>query len=213
MADLGSGTHDQRFSRTARRFRSSAALLAGLICLLVLLVGAGPAAGGPLPALLDSGLGAHSPLEIVNLYWDTNWNADNPSLPTTGTLDDFTRTMYSSGYFGALGQYGISPGSGFGGSFQASSECGTAPASIGFTDISGFVLCEKNALFIAPQFDQSIIYMVYTPAATTWGGGCPSWDGFHALTLPSVVPLDAPQFFGFVLSRCAGSLDAITRGA
>ena len=190
------------------------------------------AQAGTFPNLLNNNItGGHSPMLIANLYWDTNWDGDNAGvLPTMGQLNDFTSTMYTSGYLSGLAQYGVNvgpshvppgPGPGFGflGGFQANSDCKTAPSSIGYTDLSSFVLCMRHDFHIdgynpfdPGTYGARVIYMVYTPASTSWGGGgCPSWDGFHALTLPSIIPPDLPQYFGFVLSGCTGeTLDGMT---
>jgi hypothetical protein len=197
--------------------------------------GSTAASAGTFPGLLNNNIvGAHNPLLIVNLYWDQNWDADNAgSLPPMASIDDFTNQMFRSGYLSALSQYGVTVGSppvapgpgagdGFLGSFQADASCGTAPASVSYFDINGFVNCERHHFGIGgyngldpTTYTPNIIYMVYTPAGTTWGGSCPAWDGFHALTLGSIIPPDLPQYFGFVLSSCAGggSMSGITRAA
>jgi hypothetical protein len=206
-ATRDSGLDERRASRQIwrRLSRVCTALVVAAASFGFLGSAATPAAAGSFPTYLDKNLGSvMNPLKIVNLYMDTNWDANNPTM-SMQRIDDFTASMYSSGYFNGLGQYGVTPGS-FLGSFQADPGCvsgGTTPVSVDYFAINGFVFCEKHTFNIAPQFDQSVIYMVYTSASTLWSGGCPGWGGFHALTLPSIIPPDSPQFFGFVFDASA----------
>src|SRR5579863_5013502 len=110
----GTRTKDTQSSRPFSALRSTLTRLVpvGLIATLAVVgLDSTQASAGSFPTLLNNNIvGSHSPLEVVNLYWDTNWNADNPSLPTMAQIDDFTSTMYTSGYLGPLSQYGVTVG-------------------------------------------------------------------------------------------------------
>ena len=51
----------------------------------------------------------------VNLYWDSDWDTDNPSMPKD-ELDAFTVALLNSSYFAGLSEYGVGFPS-FGGGF------------------------------------------------------------------------------------------------
>jgi hypothetical protein len=163
-----------------------------------------PARAGAPPKLLDAplaGSGAVSSVVIHNLYWDSNWDADNPSLPSRATLDDFTHQMVASPYLSQLSQYGFSAAT-FNGSDQAVTAC-PAPASttLNYLDISGWILCEKHHLSSTSTKGVNL-WVVYAPSGYG-ASSCDTFDAFHALTLPSVIPPDAPQLFAIVLSQCS----------
>ena len=52
---------------------------------------------------------------IVNVYWDTNWDSENPNLQRE-KVDAVTTAVVHSSYFGGLSEYGVQTVS-FGGSF------------------------------------------------------------------------------------------------
>jgi hypothetical protein len=111
------------------------------------------------------GNGLSSPV-YVNLYWDTNWDSDNPSMPKA-ELDAFTFAILSSSYFGGLAEYGVSKPS-FGGGFLPQQNWCTikAPAQVGFYDpvnpsIIGFLQCELVHGGI-PQGPQ-VVYNIILP--------------------------------------------------
>jgi hypothetical protein len=104
----------------------------------------------------------------VNLYWDSNWDADNPSLPED-ELDGFTAALLQSSYFDGLSEYGVHAPS-FGGGFLPSPLCRQkAPSSVGFYDpiapsIIGFLQCELDHAFI-PKGSQ-VIYNIILPSGS-----------------------------------------------
>ena len=63
----------------------------------------------------------------VNLYWDANWDADNPTLPQHD-LDVFMTAVLNSSYFGALAEYGVTSPS-YGGGFLPAQSCPQKPPS------------------------------------------------------------------------------------
>src|SRR5258708_24692582 len=69
----------------------------------------------------------------VNLYWDTSWDSDNPSLKTA-TIDAITQAVVQSSYFAGLSEYGVGSVS-FAGGFLPDPACpAKAPNSVGFYD-------------------------------------------------------------------------------
>jgi hypothetical protein len=64
----------------------------------------------------------------VNLYWDANWDADNPSL-TKDELDAFTTALIQSSYFTGLSEYGVVAPS-FGGRFLPTGCVQKAPSRV-----------------------------------------------------------------------------------
>src|SRR5437588_4463862 len=83
-------------------------LLAVIAACALALGGAAPTAwAGAPPHRLDQNLGFVIPApRIHNIFWDSNWNADNPNL-TTGSIDTFTSRLTTNGYLNGLGQYGV----------------------------------------------------------------------------------------------------------
>jgi hypothetical protein len=104
----------------------------------------------------------------VNLYWDRDWDADNPSMPKD-ELDAFTAALLNSSYFGGLSEYGVGFPS-FGGGFLPEQACRQkSPSRVGFYDptgpsISDFLNCELNhhGLPHGPQ----VVYNIILPAGS-----------------------------------------------
>ena len=83
--------------------------------------------------------------KIYNLYWDNDWDAHNPPAFSQANIDNFSKNLASSGYFGPAAQYGVGSAS-FIGSKQSNSvvECpGTPP--------SGTLTFPANSVLIAPM--------------------------------------------------------------
>jgi IPT/TIG domain/S-layer homology domain len=136
---------------------------------------------------------------FVNLYWDANWDADNPAF-TIHMIDTFTSAIVNSSYFGGLAEYYSPPKpprATFYGSFRSapgfcgSDSNGLPPTTIGVYDLFGgttlgsFVDCAAS--FIATVGTPNVIYNLFLPPMTTPykiskgdtctpGGGV----GFHA---------------------------------
>lgn len=161
---------------------------------------------------------------IYNLYWDPNgstcingeapaagescWDADSPV--SSETIDSFTEQAVQSDYFDDLSQYGIDSVT-FGGSVTAAPSCGSPTTSTGYFALSGFILCESQQTgFSEPN--ENTLWMVYAPPETSFdtagyencSAADPSgtWDGFHAVTLPSVIPPEGSQDFGYIATQC-----------
>jgi hypothetical protein len=185
-------------------------------------------AAGPLnpPIWPNNGL---QRVVIHNLYMDNNWDAHNPSSLSRATIDDFTGKLLVSGYFSKAAQYGVYDAF-FTGSDQAIAACPAPGPTFDYTALSSWILCEKHNLPAYSANGTGVnIWQVYVPlnasldVSFTWPQGgtvhivqnCQTlgnpWSGFHALTLPSVVPPDGPQVFGLVPLGCnGGSLTSTT---
>src|SRR5262249_30933337 len=79
-----------------------------------------PAAHAQGPAVV---LGPISNPLFVNIYWDANWDADNPAMPRT-RIDNFTSAVLNSSYFSGLAEYGVGSPSLHSRSFVADPQCG-----------------------------------------------------------------------------------------
>jgi hypothetical protein len=113
---------------------------------------------------------------FVNLYWDVDWDAHNPSM-TKQQLDGFVIALLNSSYFGRLSEYGVGSPT-FAGGFLPAPLCpqrpgpGQAPSSVGsvgFYDpinvsIIGFLNCELQHGGI-PQGSQ-VIYNIILPSGS-----------------------------------------------
>jgi hypothetical protein len=113
---------------------------------------------------------------FVNLYWDVDWDAHNPSM-TKQQLDGFVTALLNSSYFGRLSEYGVGSPT-FGGGFLPDPLCpqrpgpGQAPSSVGsvgFYDpinvsIIGFLNCELQHGGI-PQGSQ-VVYNLILPSGS-----------------------------------------------
>ncbi|HEV3184556.1 MAG TPA: hypothetical protein VGZ49_06720 [Xanthobacteraceae bacterium] len=103
----------------------------------------------------------------VNLYWDTNWDADHPTMPKS-VIDAFTAAMTTSTFFSGLSEYGVESAS-FAGGFLPDPACpAKAPPRPGFYDpgapsIAGFLNCElQHGVPSGPQ----VIYNIILPAGS-----------------------------------------------
>lgn len=206
--------------------------LAAAAALIGSAIGAGlPASPAHAAGPLSSPIWPNSALQRVvihNLYMDNDWDAHNPGV-SRATVDDFTRKLLVSGYFSKAAQYGVFDAF-FTGSDQAIAACPAPGPNFDYGALSSWILCEKHNL---PPYSANgtavNVWQVYVPTSAslnmsiTWPWGQTSqivqncstlghpWAGFHALTLPSVVPPDGPQVFGAVFLGClGGSLNGTT---
>jgi hypothetical protein len=104
----------------------------------------------------------------INLYWDKDWDVDNPSLPKD-ELDAFMAALLNSSYFGGLSEYGVGFPS-FGGGFLPDPACRQkSPSRVGYYDptgpsISDFLNCELDHHGL-PQGPQ-VVYNIIMPAGS-----------------------------------------------
>lgn len=153
-------------------------LLGSLAVLISLGAGAvrpGAAHAGAAPNLLDrnTGIVVHNP-KIVNLYWDGNWDGDNPSFHRS-SIDNFTRDLVgNSHYLATAGQYGVGPAS-FGGSFTPSWLCGASRSGsmLSSATLAAWVTCEVLVPGTGVPYPDinfngiaNTLYVVYLPHGT-----------------------------------------------
>jgi hypothetical protein len=107
------------------------------------------------PAPPEPGLALHegfplafpSGLRIFNVYWDSNWDNDNPGF-NIGQIDVSTQALLSTTYFGKLRLYGV-PQFDWAGSTNTNrflQPCLSGPgASTNFLTIMNFLQCEESS--------------------------------------------------------------------
>jgi hypothetical protein len=89
--------------------------------------------------------------KIYNLYWDNDWDSHNPAAFSRANIDNFSKNLASSGYFGSAGQYGVGSAS-FIGSKQGDAlfddSCGprTAGTNVNFFEVLGWATCQAGAV-------------------------------------------------------------------
>jgi hypothetical protein len=141
---------------------------------------------------------------VFNLYWDSNWDADNPQL-TRGEIDAATQAVINSTYIATLSEYGVTSVT-FGGSFLPNQKCvQQAPAAPGFfvpsgPGISQFIQCEHDNESVLQN--NSAVYNVILPQSSlesdfwtrgfcTTPGSSAGWH-YHGLPDLSIFPYYVP---------------------
>ncbi len=131
---------------------------------------------------------------IVNLFWDNDWNSNNPSSPSRATINGFVQLMTASDYLDKANQYGVSRGY-FHSEHESSTVCQTMRPS-GATDFSsfqGWITCEVQSSIATgvPVPDDNTIYAVFLPEGVTITGAIgatcfptAAFHGWSALTVP-----------------------------
>lgn len=183
----------------------------------------------PGPLLTQDGQGSRvlANPEIVNLYYDGNWDADNPDAPTAEQIDQWTRDLAGSSYLDSASQYGVGAAS-FKASYQANGAsalfCGT-PASSGdvsLLTITRWVSCEAgygridtqgNPLTGVAGPNKNTLYVVYIPPSlnVAESGDCSKFSGLHFFSaayatifrLPEgLLPVDQNYPFAVIDANC-----------
>lgn len=141
---------------------------------------------------------------FVNVYWDSNWDSDNPQL-TREKIDAVTSAVFNSSYFGGLSEYGVTNLS-FAGSVLPNKSCPqVAPNKVGFydpinTSIAGFVQCEHDNESVLQA--SNMVYNVILPQSSIESdlfssnfcngpGANVAWH-YHGLEKLSVIPWNVP---------------------
>jgi hypothetical protein len=112
---------------------------------------------------------------IWNVYWDNNWDADNPPQFSKENLDSLSNQVINSNYFDGAGQYGVGHPS-----FQGSSTNGgcldsTPGNSVGNLTILAWFTCEVQAPGTGiPYPDTNTLYTLFLPQETGSISGPPS---------------------------------------
>lgn len=101
----------------------------------------------------------------INIYWDTNWDLDNPAMPKA-SIDSITQAITGSPYIAGLAEYGVKSAS-FEGGFLPDPHCAAKPSNaVGFwapftgDSIAAFIQCEHDngpALFRRPGVILNVI--------------------------------------------------------
>jgi hypothetical protein len=142
---------------------------------------------------------------VFDVYWDDNWDANNPNSPTVAQLDTMVSTIAGGSYLDRANQYGVSRG-GLDGSHQATAAActnGRPGGSIAFATLLSYVTCEVQVPGTnVPYPNDNTTYSIFLPEGTTVSG-TPGADcsaggsaAFHswsaALTLQFVTVLGVP---------------------
>ena len=180
-------------------------------CLGLFLGTTGHAAADTVPADMES----HVPLvwnpfgvDIHNVYWDTNWDANNPGFSRAG-IDAATAALTQSDYFEGTAQYGV-PGRSFTGHSDALGICGSDPGtSLSAVAIYAWMTCETSTPLIGLPGG---IYNVFVPSRTTIDNGmCTSYRAYHTVTVQLGVP-PTPVYFAVIPLACYSSVASLMSG-
>ncbi len=119
---------------------------------------------------VDIGARVQGSPRVSDVYWDGNWNAHNPSSPTTAQIDSMVSTLAGSDFLSHATQYGVHPGSFEGG--HQDTTCGGRPSgAIGFGSLLGWITCEVQTPGTGvPYPDDNSLYAIFTPEGTTVSG-------------------------------------------
>ena len=194
--------------RSIRRHRKNVAIVT--FCFLLLSFPTMTTAGHP--GSNDTPLDMEMPIQplypfglsVFNLYWDENWDANNPGF-LRATIDAATIALLNSTYEASLAQYGV-PNITWGGSTTAASICGSPTGNISSVGLIGFLQCEEvgglfnNVPFAPPALpvpSGSIIYNVIIPnrsvvddgvskSCTASGGSYNAYHFFKDSPLPAL---------------------------
>jgi len=160
---------------------------------------------------------------VVNIYWDSSWDSDDPSLPMV-TIDFVTQAIVGSSYVKGLSEYGVNAVS-FAGGFLPDSHCPQkAPNQVGFydpfnTSIAGFIQCEHD--HGPAQLRQSgVVYNIILPPSSiesdfwsqnfcTGPGSNAAWH-YHGLE-DSLPPFNGQPIYTIIQanSRCGTLFDSL----
>jgi hypothetical protein len=126
----------------------------------------------PIPGFCNVNVGARveSSPNVFNVFWDDNWDVNNPSSPTVSQINNMVSTIVGSSYLDRANQYGVGRGS-FIGSHQATA-CGGRPSgSISFTSLLAYITCEVQVPGTSvPYPDDNTVYALFLPEGTTVSG-------------------------------------------
>jgi len=145
--------------------------------------------------------------KIVTLYWDDDWDAHNPSSPSSATIDSAVDSLARSEFLDFANQYGVNRGS-LDSSHGSSSLCVTRRPS-GANDVTAlyaWLTCEVQTLFTGvPLPDDDTVYAVFLPEGATITGAlnadCSNNYAFHAWAI-AIVP--DPQIYNPLAYKIEG---------
>ena len=103
-------------------------------------------------------------VSVFNIYWDSNWDADNPDL-LRGKVDTATANIVNSTYMSALSEYGFQSATFQGGCCRTATACKKRPTLRILrprrAGISQFIQCEHDN--VAALQSSTALYNVILP--------------------------------------------------
>ena len=144
--------------------------------------------------------------QIVNLFWDNNWDLHNPNSPTRAQINASAQRVAASEYLDGANQYGVHRGM-FVAAHASSTLCQTmrptgpngsfaSPTNLGtmnITPILGWVTCEIEGALVTgvPLPTNNTIYAIYLPEGIKVTGqpGAPCGNGVHGFHMTTAVVL------------------------
>lgn len=169
------------------------------------------------PATATITASSHDALDhatIVNIYWDSNWDADNPTMQRS-RIDALTAAMINSSYFKNLSEYGVVSVT-FGGSFLPASQCSSKPAAtislvnatapsiddfIGCEHDNGDIILQQNNVIYNIIFPQSSLETDITQTVCNGPGSATAWH-FHG-TFSLLGPFTGQPFWTIIQTNPA----------
>ena len=154
-------------------------------------------------------------LSMFNIYWDKDWDANNPGF-ARADIDAATKALADSNYFDKTAQYGV-PDIKFSGSAQAVDFCGGTPTpTTSSVLLVLFLLCEEATPGTGvPYSFADRIYNVIVPKGTTisdlGSNSCVGYNAYH-FSFPSLPgPLGIPPagrqiIFTVIPAACVSSV-------
>jgi hypothetical protein len=121
---------------------------------------------------------------FINLYWDTAWDSDNPTLKAA-TIDAATQAVVQSAYLAGLSEYGVTSAS-FLGSFLPDPGC---PSNVGRITPSGVI---TEFPFAANRYPRGI---TAGPDGNLWFGETSAIGRITVTGIISEFPLPNPGDF------------------
>lgn len=158
-------------------------------------------------------------LSVFNVYWDTDWDTNNPGF-SRADIDAATTALTDSNYFDKAAQYGT-PDLSFSGSAQAADFCGGTPGSTtSSVSLILFLLCEEATPFTGvPYSFTDRIYNVIVPRGTTiddFGSrSCAAYGAYHFVfpSLPAIPfgipPGGRPIIFTVIPAACVSDVSGL----
>lgn len=154
------------------------------------------------------------------LYWDSNWNADNPTTPESA-INTSLRNLVSSGYLGDAAQYGVGTPS-MTGSDGPSALCfkSSARGGVNLITLLAWITCEAGGgpqadteipgtggieglplLDGLPMADDNTVYAILLPTDSSVGlfgiNSCSSFDAFHFFTVVAQIRIGWAWFIPY----------------
>ena len=178
----------------------------------------------PLPVSLSSHVIQHP--KIFNIYFDDDWNGNNPDAPTMEQINAFTQALVAGPYFNAASHYGVGSAT-YTGSAGMYDACLHLPGSVReFGEMMVWAACMASfpaevAITLGgptttgvPNPDDDTLYVIYLPRSNTMvEQPCSSSVAYHfmdtaakfsiTLDLPPSISLNQTFAFAVIQTGCA----------